>query len=170
MQKNHYLCSGFNKLRNSMKRFWLFMTVAALLTACSQTNGVDPRDELVGNYTYTADGNLDFVVVTETMSFPIKGTGTFSITKSGSKNKVLIHVFNDSAYATLSGNQLRLDEDTYSMEMQDMTAEISVSNDVIKVNGTHLTWDTDLRAVARSGGMGIVGNGSLSMSGDKSNP
>lgn len=154
-------------MRNGMKKWLALGLMAVLLMACSESNKIDPRDEVVGNYTFSATGNLDFNVMGEKYSMPLEGNGDFSISKSGEKDKVMVHIFGDSVYATYKNNSFTLDEDSYELEMNEMSMEVSVTNPTIAREGEALSWDTDLRAVIQYGGMGLIGKGNVSMRGKK---
>ena len=144
---------------------WLLPVV--MLIACSEQNGVDQRDKLVGAYTFTSSGSLDFAFMGESMSIPLDGEGNFSIAKAGKKNKVIFAVFNDSIYATLSGNEIQLDNDSYTMSMEGMSLEVKIANDKITIDGEQLKWTTDLTATVKYEGLGISGSGDVSMTGNK---
>lgn len=135
------------------------LMTALMVVGCTTQNGVDPRDELVGSYHFTTDGQLVFTVFGETETVPINGDGQFTISKSGEKNKVVIAIFNDSVYATLNKNELRLDDDSYSVEFDGTSVEAKVSNDKIQIAEKKLSWETDLEAVIKYNGIGIVGRG-----------
>ena len=145
--------------------FWM-AGIVALLCACGEA--VDQRDAYVGAYDFEAEGNLDFYYMgVSAMSMPLDGTGTFTISKTGDKNKVAIVADGDTIYATVSGNQLTLEATTYSFSVSGVDLELTISHDKAKLNKNQLTWHTDISAVASYNGMNINGEGEVEMVANK---
>ena len=63
--------------------------------ACEKKQEVDPRDAFIGAYTYDAKGSVDFDFGITRYSVPLNNQGTFTISKSGDGNKVVIEGWND---------------------------------------------------------------------------
>ena len=81
-----------------MKKFIQFCLAALVLVAfaaCEKKQEVDPRDAFVGAYTYDAKGSVDFDFGITRYSVPLNNQGTFTISKSGDGNKVVIEGWND---------------------------------------------------------------------------
>lgn len=101
-----------------MKKYFynycMIMAVLLALTACEGNKEVDPRDAFIGTYSYEATGSVDFDFGITSYSVPLNEQGTFTISKSGDGDQVVIDGWNDPINATVSGNQLILESNTYS--------------------------------------------------------
>ena len=136
--------------------FWMAVIVTLI---CACTEKVDQRDAYVGVYDFEATGNLDFYYMgVSVMSMPLDEKGTFSISKIGDKNKIAIVGYNDTIYATVSGNQLTLETTTYSFHDGGVDMEVTFTYDKAKLDKNRLTWHTDVYAVANYNGMNAKGD------------
>ena len=138
-----------------------------LICACGNNN-VDPRDAYVGAYEFEAKGQVDFYYFgTPVMNVPLDEKGTFTISKIGDKNKIAIVGYNDTIYATVSGDQLTLESTTYSFRDSGVDLELTFTYDKAHRNKNHLSWHTDVYAEARYNGINAKGEGNVEMEAER---
>ena len=149
-----------------MKKFIQFCLAAVVLVAfaaCEKKSEVDPRDAFVGAYTYVAKGSVDFIFGITNYSAPLNNQGTFTISKSGDGNKVVIEGWNDPINATVSGNQLTLESNEYETTYGEIALQLSFSYGTATLADNILTWDTEVSGSGRYSGFAATGNGTVSM-------
>lgn len=154
------------KIISSMKKFIQFCLAAVVLVAfaaCEKKSEVDPRDAFVGAYTYVAKGSVDFNFGITNYSVPLNNQGTFTISKSGDGNKVVIEGWNDPINATVSGNQLTLESNEYETTYGEIALQLSFSYGTATLADNILTWDTEVSGSGRYSGFAATGNGTVSM-------
>jgi hypothetical protein len=149
-----------------MKKFIRFCLAAVVLVAfaaCEKKQEVDPRDAFVGAYTYEAKGHVDFNFGITSYSIPLNNQGTFTISKSGDGNKVVIEGWNDPINATVSGNQLTLESNNYETKYGEITLQLSFSYGTATLSDNKLTWETEVSGSGQYGSLSATGNGVVSM-------
>ncbi len=149
-----------------MKKFIQFCLAAVVLVAfaaCEKKQEVDPRDAFIGAYTYDAKGSVDFDFGITRYSVPLNNQGTFTISKSGDGNKVVIEGWNDPINATVSGNQLTLESNNYDTMYGEITLKLSFSYGTATLADNRLSWNTDVSGEGRYGSYAATGSGTVSM-------
>ena len=149
-----------------MKKFIQFCLAAVVLVAfaaCENKKEVDPRDAFVGSYTYDAKGSVDFNFGITNYSVPLNNQGTFTISKSGDGNKVVIEGWNDPINATVSGNQLILESNNYETKYGEITLQLSFSYGTATLSDNQLTWETEVSGTGQYSSFAANGNGPVSM-------
>lgn len=150
-----------------MKKYFynycMILAVLFALTACEGNKEVDPRDIFVGTYSYEATGSVEFKASPLHWNIPLDETGTFTITKEGNQDKVVITGWNDPINATVSGTQLILESNTYSTTYGDIALTFSFTYEKATLVDNSLTWKTDVSGVGQYSGFSIPGTGSVSM-------
>lgn len=141
----------------------MILTVLLAWTACEGNKEVDPRDAFIGAYTYSASGSVDFNFGITSYSVPLNEQGTFTISKSGDGDKVVIEGWNDPIYATVSGNQLTLESNNYDTTYGGIALQLSFSYGKATLVDDRLTWDTNVSGKAQYSGLSAIGEGVVSM-------
>ena len=149
-----------------MKKFIQFCLTAVVLVAfaaCTSKQEVDPRDAFIGAYTYEAKGSVDFNFGITNYSVPLNNQGTFTISKSGDGNKVVIEGWNDPINATVSGNQLTLESNEYETTYGEIALQLSFSYGKATLADNKLTWETEVNGSAQYSSFAANGTGIVSM-------
>lgn len=149
-----------------MKKFIQFCLTAVALVAfaaCTSKQEVDPRDAFIGAYTYEAKGSVDFNFGITNYSVPLNNQGTFTISKSGDGNKVVIEGWNDPINATVSGNQLTLESNEYETTYGEIALQLSFSYGKATLADNKLTWETEVNGSAQYSSFAANGTGIVSM-------
>lgn len=153
-----------------MKKFIQFCLTAVVLVAfaaCTSKQEVDPRDAFIGAYTYEAKGSVDFNFGITNYSVPLNNQGTFTISKSGDGNKVVIEGWNDPINATVSGNQLTLESNEYETTYGEIALQLSFSYGKATLADNKLTWETEVNGSAQYSSFAANGTGIVSMAATK---
>lgn len=146
-----------------MKKFTYFCLLAVLFAFSSCDGEVDVRDAFIGTYAYTATGSLSFDFGITQYNVPLDAEGTFTISKDGEGNKVVIEGWNDPIHGTISGNQLTLESNQYETNYGEIALRLSFSYGTATLADNRLTWNTNVNGEARYGGFGAVGSGIVAM-------
>ena len=148
-----------------MKKFIQFCLVAvvAIVFASCNGNGVDQRDNFVGVYSYTATGSVAFNLGITNYTVPLDEQGTFTISKEGDGNKVVIKGWNDPINATVSGNQLILESNEYDTTYGGIALQLSFSHGKATLAGNQLTWVSEVNGKAQYSGYAATGTGTVNM-------
>ena len=148
---------------------WM-LAMVLVLVACSKEDKeeVDPRDAFVGTYDYKATGNVDiYTGGVKTLSSPLNDNGTFSISKYGDENKVVIVGYNDSIRAVVNGDQLALESNTITYSYGQFNLQMMLSYENAKLVDKKLNWEADIMAMGTYESYSINGNGHVSMEATK---
>ena len=148
---------------------WM-LAMVLVLVACSKEDKeeVDPRDAFVGTYDYKATGNVDiYAGGVKTLSIPLNDNGTFSISKYGDENKVVIVGYNDSIRAVVNGDQLALESDTITYSYGQFNLQMMLSYENAKLVDKKLNWEADIMAMGTYESYSINGSGHVSMEATK---
>lgn len=148
MKKITYLC--------------LFAVLFAF-SSCGSSSEVDVRDAFVGVYDYAATGSLNFDFGITKYNVPLDEEGTFTISKEGEGNKVVIEGWNDPIHATISGDQLILESNNYETSYGEIALQLSFSYGKATLADNRLTWNTDVSGEARYGSFAATGSGTVVM-------
>jgi hypothetical protein len=148
-------------------QFCLAAVVLVAFAACEHQQEVDPRDAFVGTYSYDAKGSVNFDFGITTYSVPLNKQGTFTISKVGDGNKVVIEGWNDPINATVSGNQLTLESNTYDTMYGEIALQLSFSYGTAILVDNRLSWNTDVSGEGRYGSYTAIGTGTVSMNATK---
>ena len=149
-----------------MKKFIQFCLAAMVLVAfaaCEGNQEVDPRDAFIGAYTYEAKGSVDFNFGITSYSVPLNEQGTFTISKSGDGNKVVIKGWNDPINATVSGNQLILESNEHATTYGEIALQLSFSHGKATLADNKLTWETAVSGTGQYSSFAANGTGIVSM-------
>jgi len=149
-----------------MKKIIQFCFAAVALVAfaaCEHQQEVDPRDAFVGTYTYDANGSVVFNFGITNYSVPLYKQGTFTISKVGDGNKVVIEGWNNPINATVSGNQLTLESNNYDTMYGEIALQLSFSYGTATLADNRLSWNTDVSGEGRYGSYTAIGTGAVSM-------
>lgn len=153
-----------------MKKFIQFCLSAVVLVAfaaCGGNQEVDPRDAFLGAYTYDAKGSIDFNFGLASYSVPLNEQGTFTISKSGDGNKVVIEGWYDPINATVSGNQLILESNEYETTYGEIVLQLSFSHGKATLADNKLTWETGVNGSAQYSGFSATGEGTIAVAATK---
>lgn len=148
--------------RNLLKKF-VFAAMAVVMLAACGGNEVDPRDAFVGAYAYTATGSVDFQAGGLQVTLPLNKTGNLTISKVGDGNKVVIEGYNDPINATVSGNQLILESNTWQSTSGGIEFDLTFTYGKATLSENQLTWDSDVYGTAKYSSITADGNGDLSV-------
>lgn len=149
--------------RNLLKKLFFAAMAVVMLAACGGTNEVDQRDAFVGAYAYTATGSVDFQTGFLQVNLPLNETGTFTIRKEGDGDKVVIEGYNNPINATVSGNQLILESNTWQSTSGGIEFDLTFTYDNATLSENQLTWDSDVYGTAKYSSITADGNGDLSV-------
>ena len=145
--------------------FYLLMS-SFILICCTprETEEPDARDIFIGSYSFEATGIVDcYSGATKVMSIPLDEKGTFTISKTDINDRVNIVGYNDTIHATVDGNQLILESNTYSINQNGLDMTFSFTYDKATLKQNQLSWDTDVNAKILYNGMTFTGQGQVSM-------
>ena len=149
--------------RNLLKKLFFAAMAVVMLAACGGTNEVDQRDAFVGAYAYTATGSVDFQAGFLQVNLPLNESGTFTIRKEGDGDKVVIEGYNNPINATVSGNQLILESNTWQSTSGGIEFDLTFTYDNATLSENQLTWDSDVYGTAKYSSITADGNGDLSV-------
>ena len=135
--------------------------------ACNGPSETDPRDVFVGAYAYEATGNIEFDLAPLHWDIPLNEQGILTISKVGDKDKVVIKGYNDSIEASVSGNQLILENNTYNTNYGDIELQLTFLYGKATLTDRQLTWETDVKGIGRYSSYSAVGEGHVSMVANK---
>ena len=156
-------------------KFFMLLTLAAMCVACEKPQvedpqtqepavQTDPRDKFVGTYDYQATGSVDFYTNgVKIMTVPINETNTFSVSKEGEEDKVVINGFYEPINATVYGNKMSLDVTSYNTSYQSIEVRMSLSQGTATLEGNTLSWTTDVNGVGTYNSVTAMGTGTLSV-------
>lgn len=133
------------------------------LAACGGSTEVDPRDQFVGGYTYGSTGKAEIVVGPLKYNIPLDETGTFTISKVGNQDKVMLVGYNDTINATVSGNQLILESNVVYTKVSGIDVQLTFNYDKATLVENQLSWNSDVKAYATYSGYAVTGTGSVSV-------
>ena len=103
----------------------------------------------------------------KTLSIPLNDNGTFSISKYGDENKVVIVGYNDSIRAVVNGDQLALESNTITYSYGQFNLQMMLSYENAKLVDKKLNWESDIMAMGTYESYSINGNGHVSMEATK---
>lgn len=149
--------------RNLLKKLFFAAMAVVMLAACGGTNEVDQRDAFVGAYAYTATGSVDFQAGGLQMTLPLNKTGNLTISKVGDGNKVVIEGYNNPINATVSGNQLILESNTWQSTSGGIEFDLTFTYGKATLSENQLTWDSDVYGTAKYSSITADGNGTVSV-------
>ena len=149
--------------RNLLKKFVFAAVAVFALAACGGKNEVDQRDAFVGAYAYTATGGIDFKAGGLQMTLPLNKTGNLTISKVGDGDKVVIEGYNNPINATVSGNQLILESNTWQSTSGGIEFDLTFTYGKATLSENQLTWDSDVYGNAKYSSITADGNGDLSV-------
>lgn len=149
--------------RNLLKKLFFAAMAVVMLAACGGKNEVDQRDAFVGVYAYTATGSVDFQAGFFQVNLPLNETGTFTIRKEGDGDKVVIEGYNNPINATVSGNQLILESNTWQSTSGGIVFDLTFTYGKATLSENQLTWDSDVYGTAKYSSITADGNGDLSV-------
>ena len=179
-----YLCGVFEK-RVAMKLRKLGIVVLGCvllmeMAACSKDKEevspdgstpaqVDPRDAFVGDYTYEATGfmHINDLPLPLFDSLPLNDKGEATIAKEGDANKILLIANNDTIRAEVSGNQLRLDSNSVTLNYNKFKFQMVIINDRANLTGKRIDWESDIMAEGTYDKYSITGDGHMKIVADK---
>ena len=180
-----YLCGVFEKRPHmKLRKFGIIALGCVLLmgmAACSKdkeevTLGdgstpaqVDPRDAFVGDYTYEATGfmHINDLPLPLFDSLPLNDKGEATIAKEGDANKILLIANNDTIRAEVSGNQLRLDSNSVTLNYNKFKFQMVIINDRANLTGKRIDWESDIMAEGTYDKYSITGDGHMKIVADK---
>ena len=152
---------------------WI-LALVLVFVACSKEDKeevaapVDPRDAFVGAYDYTATGNVDiYAAGAKIWTLPLDDSGTFTISKYGEENQVVIVGYNDSIRAVVNGDQLALESNTIRYSYGPVNIQMMLSYEDAKLVEKKLNWEADIMAMGTYESYSINGNGHVSMEATK---
>lgn len=149
-----------------MKKVFIYAIlglVLAAFAACGGDKEVDARDIFVGVYSYEATGNADFYYGPLHWNIPLNEQGTFTISKVGDEDKVVINGYHDPINATVSGNQLILESSEYDTMYGEIEFHLVLNHNKATLADNQLTWNTDVDGIGQYNGLSTTGTGSVSM-------
>lgn len=149
--------------RNLLKKLFFAAMAVVMLAACGGTNEVDQRDAFVGAYAYTATGSVDFQTGFFQVNLPLNESGTFTIRKEGDGDKVVIEGYNNPINATVSGNQLILESNTWQSTSGGIEFDLTFTYGKATLSENQLTWDSDVYGTAKYSSITADGNGTVSV-------
>lgn len=153
-----------------MKKLIQFCFVAALFVtfaACENDPNVDPRNAFVGAYSYEASGNVIINAGPLHYDIPLNEQGTFTISKKGVKDSVVIEGYNSPINATVSGTQLILESTEYDTMYGDISLHLSLSHGKAKLSNNQLSWESNVNAIGRYSGFSAAGEGTVAVAATK---
>ena len=148
---------------------WM-LAMMLVLVACSKEDKaeIDPRDAFVGAYDYTATGSVDiYAAGAKIWTLPLDDSGTFTISKYGEENQVVIVGYNDSIRAVVNGDQLALESNTIRYSYGSVNIQMMLSYEDAKLVEKKLNWEADIMAMGTYESYSINGNGHVSMEATK---
>ena len=140
--------------------------VMVTLAACEGGNTpekIDQRDAFVGAYDYVATGNVVLQTSFTPVTIPLNDKGTFTISKVGDKDQIVIVGYNDSINATVSGNQLVLETNTYNTTLSSIEVQLTFNYDKATLTGNQLTWNSDVYGTGTYNAISASGTGTVSV-------
>lgn len=150
-------------MKNIFLKCCLAVLVLATFVACGGPTEVDPRDAFIGAYSYEATGNADFYYGPLHWDIPLNEQGTFTISKVGDQDKVVIKGYYDPINATVSGNQLVLESLEYDTMYGDIEFHLVLNHNKATLADNKLTWSTEVDGIGQYNGLSTTGTGSVSM-------
>lgn len=161
-----------------MKKYLFgLITILFVLAGCQNKSDVDVRDAFVGTYDYTTEGEMTretkITVPGFNPALPLDSEGTFTISKIGNKDSVLVEgAFNGKIppfKAVVEGNNLRVVQNQFSAKGSTFEVTLTVDNTIIPLKDNTLTWKADevkcegTLTVPVVGEIQITGNGHVQM-------
>lgn len=146
-----------------LSKFCIVLSAMVALVACGGPGEVDPRDQFVGGYNYESTGKAEIKVGPLTYNIPLDGKGSFSVSKVGDKDKVMLVGYNDTINATVSGNQLILESNVVYTETSGVPVQLTFTYDRATLTDDQLTWNSAVKAYATYSGYAVYGDGTVSV-------
>lgn len=141
-------------------------SAACMFTSCSQE---DPRDEFVGNYTFSETGSVDmYSAGTYIGNIPMDSQGSFKISKVGSGNEIKITGDIDNMTGFVKNHEIIFESYSTSGVNDGVTVAIEYlygnAKFVQSSKGLKLTWNTEVVVnMVSSSGATASGVGTLKM-------
>ena len=147
----------------NLSKFCIVLSTVVALAACGGPGEVDPRDQFVGGYNYESTGKAEIKVGPLTYNIPLDGKGSFTVSKAGDKDKVMLVGYNDTINATVSGNQLILESNVVYTESSGVEIQLTFDYDKATLTENQLKWDSSVKAYATYSGYAAHGEGNVSV-------
>ena len=128
---------------------------------------VDVRDKFVGTYAYEATGTVQVSLGAVNYNIPLNETGTFSISKVGDQDKVVLVGYNDTIQAKVSGDQLILESNVVNTQYNSIALQLTFSYGQATLSGKQLAWESDVTAYAVYSIFVATGTGTVSVKANK---
>ena len=160
--------TNYKKMNAMRKRIVKTCVVLMAVLAFAACESIDPRDMFEGAYAYEATGKMSIKATLTQLNIPFEEEGTFTITKhKHEKEKVVVKWYNnslysnDSIYATVSGNQLILDSETYYMMVNSIQMQFTLVNPQATLVGDSLKCESDIIGKSMYNSVSVEGEGDI---------
>ena len=149
-------------------KIFMLIAFAAMLMSCGgiqteEPTQTDVRDKFVGRYAYEATGTVLVDLGAVHYNIPLNETGTFSISKAGDKDQVILVGYNDTIQAKVSGDQLILESNVINTQYNSIALQLTFSYGQATLTGKQLSWNSDVTAYATYSVFAATGTGTVSV-------
>ncbi len=149
---------GYKRATRIMKKilFYAFLILGLFsITSCKSSgepSGPDPRDLLLGTYSYTMTGNYVMHFAGQNINVPLGQGGVLKIIKDGSGNRVRITGNEVSATGVVENDVLKLDPESQTETKDGLTVIMRAIYEPAQLVNGSLTVNVELTGTVSGGG------------------